>query len=455
MKKTDQNASTSKDKQVYLETLGCAKNRVDSEIMLTALSWRGYTLTPDPAAAEIIIVNTCAFLSEASQESVDRILALSENKGSGACENLVVAGCLTERYRESLLNELPEVDGLLGSSDFQQVPDLLDELYSGGSKRVFLNKRPHYAHYETRERIQTTPTPYVYVKIGEGCSNMCSFCNIPFLRGYFSSRTIDSVVEEVQGHVARGVKEINLISQDSSSYGVDLKDSTRLATLLKALDDIPGDFWVRLFYAYPNTFDEEVMEVMSGARHIVPYLDMPFQHINDTVLRDMNRRISESEIREKLVQLKEKIPGLTLRTTFITGFPTEGEKEYSQLFDFIGESWFDHVGVFTYSEEDNISARKFGDPVTPKEKHARRAALLEAQQIVSAKKNAERVGKTLDVLVEGASEETDLLLQGRASFQGPEVDGIVLINEGEATPGAFHRVEITDTHVYDLVGRII
>lgn len=441
---------------VYLETLGCAKNRVDSEIMLGALAAHGYGLTQDPAQAQVIIVNTCAFLTSATEESIGRLLELSDFKSAGACEKLICTGCVSERYRKSLLAEIPELDGLLGSSNFQDIPLLLNDLYDGReSGRVRLTGKPHYAHYENLERLQTTPAHYVYVKIAEGCSNMCSFCNIPFLRGYFSSRTVDAVVAEVRGHVARGVREINLISQDTSSYGVDLKDGTTLERLLRAIDTVEGDYWVRLFYAYPNTFDDGVISAVAESAHVVPYIDMPFQHISDRVLREMNRRITERDIRAKLETLRARIPGLALRTTFITGFPTEDERDFAMLEAFVAEGWFDHVGVFAYSHEDNIASGKLGDPVPARVKRQRRNALLETQQRVAAAGNAARVGQVARVLVEGPSPETGLLLQGRAAFQGPEVDGTVLINEGQATAGAFHQVEFTEAHAYDLVGKII
>jgi len=449
-------------KTVYLETLGCAKNRVDSEIMLGALDRRGYAFTSDPAQAQVIIVNTCAFLTSATEESIERLLELSDFKagpgaqGEGRCEKLVSAGCLSERYRDKLLDEIPELDGLLGSSNFHEIPDLLDDLYAGKtSARVRLLRKPHYAHYEGRERIQTTPRPYVYVKVAEGCSNMCSFCNIPFLRGYFSSRDIDSIVAEVRGHVERGIREINLISQDTSSYGADREDGADLERLLRALDALDGEFWVRLFYAYPNTFGDGVLAAVAESRHVVPYLDMPFQHISDGVLRDMNRRITETRIRAKLERLRERLPGLALRTTFITGFPTESEEDFRRLKAFVAEGWFDHVGVFAYSHEDNIKSAQFGDPIPARVKRLRRRTLMGVQQRIAAKRNAARVGQVLPVLVEGPSAETELLLQGRAAFQGPEVDGVVLINEGTALAGGFNRVEITAAHTYDLVGRIV
>ncbi|MEE8396522.1 MAG: 30S ribosomal protein S12 methylthiotransferase RimO [bacterium] len=445
-------------KRVYLETLGCAKNRVDSEIMAGALNRGGYRLTLEPAEAEVIVVNTCAFLGEASQESIDRILALSDFKRNGACEKIVCAGCLSQRYGESLLREIAELDGLLGSADFGEIPALLDDLYRGApddSLRVRVRKKPHYAHYEGQERLQSTPAPYVYVKVAEGCSNMCSFCNIPLLRGRFSSRAIPDILAEVAGHLERGVKEINLISQDTSSFGVERGDGTDLEGLLRALDGLGGQYWVRIFYAYPNTLGSGVMEAIATSAHIVPYLDIPFQHISGRVLRDMNRRITEGQIRAKLAELRRILPQATLRTTFIAGFPTESEADFAALLSFVQEGWFDHAGVFCYSHEDNIPSRRFGDPVPNAIKRNRRKVLLEAQQKVSAARNAGRVGLIFPVLVEGPSAESDLLLQGRAPFQGPEVDGVVYVNEGNAIAGEFHQVEITEAHAYDLVGRIV
>ena len=463
-------------KRIYLETLGCAKNRVDSEIMLTHLARHGHSLTADPEEAQVIIVNTCAFLTEATEESIGRLLELSDYKGSGACEKLVCAGCLSERYREELLTEVPEIDGLTGSSDFEHIPALVEALYAGqqagqAEKIVRLHGRPHYTHHEALEgfadtpadgpsgagRLQTTPTPYRYVKVGEGCSNMCSFCNIPFLRGYFSSRPMQGILREIGAGAAAGVREFNLISQDTASWGLERKDGTALATLLRGINDLqtPHPIWVRLFYVYPNAFDDEAIAAMAESPHIVPYLDMPFQHIADPVLKAMNRRITGGEIREKMAAMRAAMPGLTLRTTFITGFPNEGEAEFRELLDFVEEGHFDHVGVFPYSHEDNIKSAQLGDPVPNAEKRARRKALMEAQQAVAARRNAARVGTRLPVLVEGLSEETELLLQGRAPFQGPEVDGHVLINEGETRGEGFQTVEITEAHVYDLVGRII
>ncbi len=284
-------------KRIYLETLGCAKNRVDSEIMLASLKNHGFELTMDPKVAEVIIVNTCAFLTVASEESINRILDLSDFKSSGNCEKLVATGCLTQRYQDSLSKQIPELDGMLGSNGFEQIPELVHSMYEGsGHSQVSLHKKPHYKQFEEQARIQTTPQHFVYLKIAEGCSNMCSFCNIPSLRGNFSSRSVNSIVTEIRSLTEKGVKEINLISQDTSSYAKDFKNNTGLATLLKSISKIEGDFWIRLFYCYPNTFTTEALEIIAGDTRFCRYLDMPFQHINDDVLKAMNRKIDRAQI---------------------------------------------------------------------------------------------------------------------------------------------------------------
>ncbi len=445
-------------KRIYLETLGCSKNQVDSEIMIASLQNNGFEITKTPDSAEVIIVNTCAFLTEASEESINRILDLSDLKSTGKCEKLVATGCLTQRYFDSLAEQIPELDGLLGSNGFEQIPKLVNSMYEGegrGRVQINLKQKPHYKQFEKQDRIQTTPRHYAYVKVAEGCSNMCSFCNIPVLRGNFSSRSINSIVNEVKNLIEKGVKEINLISQDTSSYGADFKNIVGLATLLKNISKIEGDFWIRLFYCYPNTFTEEVMEVIASDRRFCKYLDMPFQHINNQVLKAMNRKINRVQIENKILDVQKYLPDLAWRTTFIVGFPTETNEHFHELLEFVSAGHFQHVGVFSYSHEDNIRSAKWGDPVPNSLKHERRNQLMEAQQKVSRKKNKSWIGKQLKVLVDGLSEESDLLLQGRSEFQGPEVDGIVYINEGEARPGTFHSVEISEVYDYDLVGRIV
>ncbi|MGK5090714.1 30S ribosomal protein S12 methylthiotransferase RimO [Deltaproteobacteria bacterium TL4] len=446
----------SAQKKVYIETLGCAKNRVDSEVMLASLHSGGYHLTLDPEQAEVIIINTCAFLTEASEESIARILELSDYKTKGCCEKMVATGCLSQRYQDSLLQEIPEIDGLLGSSDFEKIVFLLDHLYAfEGSPASFINRKPHYQQFEKQARIQTTAQHFAYLKVAEGCSHMCSFCNIPYLRGMFSSRSITSVVSEVEELVQKGVKELNIISQDTSSYGQDLGEDVNLTSLLKNISLVQGDFWVRLFYCYPNSFSEEALKVMADDQRFCRYLDMPFQHISGKVLKSMNRKITTQQIRKKMELVEVYLPNVAWRTTFIVGFPTETEENFEELFDFVKEGHFHHVGVFTYSHEDNIRSAKWGDPVPNALKRERKQRLMTLQQEISLQKNQAYIGKTLKVLVGGVSQESDLLLEGRCEFQGPEEDGVIYLNEGEGKPGSFQQVEVMEAHPYDLVGRIV
>ncbi|MCP4298140.1 MAG: 30S ribosomal protein S12 methylthiotransferase RimO [Proteobacteria bacterium] len=444
------------NRSVYIETLGCAKNRVDSEIMLGTLLSNQFVYSKDPAEAAVIVVNTCGFITSAVNESVERILDLAKFK-ENECQLLVVAGCLSERYRESLLKELPEIDGLIGTSDYTEILSCINHLLEQGGRRSYFQKQPKYSSNNLAvERAISTDRHYAYLKIAEGCSNMCSFCNIPKLRGHFNSRTPENIEFELLSLLNRGVKEINLISQDSSSYGLDLNDPSELFSLVSRL--LAGnsmDFWLRIFYSYPNQYPLKLVELMEQDSRLVPYLDIPFQHISDGVLKRMNRKISGIEI-ESLIDkiLKGKVKK-AIRTTFIVGFPGETEDDFNQLLRFVEKGYFQHIGVFTYSDEDNILSKKYGDPVPIEQKEERRSILLEAQQKISLQKNSEQVGQIQKVLVEGLSGETDLLLQARNCRQGVDVDGVVLINEGEVKAGEFCHVEITEAHPYDLIARIV
>ncbi len=440
-----------------METLGCAKNRVDSEIMLGTLVANHFDFTPDPAEASVIVVNTCGFLTSAVNESIDRILSLSEFKTKGACQKLIVAGCMSERYREAMLDEFPEVDGIIGTSDYTDILTCINNLHEGKARKAFLKKKPLYSENNARaDRVLSTKHHYAYLKIAEGCSNMCSFCNIPKLRGRYQSRSVRSIIQEFNHLIEKGIREVNLISQDSSSYGRDLKSDDNLYDLLKQiLDQNDQEFWVRIFYSYPNHYPTKIIDLMKNDSRLVPYVDMPFQHIADPVLKKMNRRITEFEIRTMVDKLLSGLDTLALRTTFIVGFPNETQKEFRHLLKFIEQGYFSHVGVFAYSAEDNIMSNEYGDPVPEKEKYERRDQILELQQSISMKKNQSQLGQVQKILLEGTSEETDLLLQGRNQFQGVDVDGTVLINEGKARAGEFHRAEIVEAHPYDLIGRIV
>ncbi len=440
---------------VYIETLGCSKNRVDSEIMAGTLLGDGYEICFEPSEASIIIVNTCGFLASAVEESIERILSLSQFKTEGNCKVLIAAGCLIERYRENLMSEIPELDILLGTSDYTDILKKTDEYLKEQKQIHKLKSSPFYSdnNYSANRALSTSS--YAYLKIAEGCSNTCSFCNIPKLRGKQTSRSISSINNEIKELLESGYKEINLISQDCSSYGSDSPKNEDLASLIDSiLTTHSQDFWLRIFYSYPNRFPIEIVNMMKNDSRLVPYIDLPLQHISDPVLKKMNRRITRREIEQLIEAILNRYDDVALRTTLIVGFPNETEKEFKELLRFIEMGYFHHLGVFCYSHEDNTTAYKYGDPISEDEKVERRDQIMEAQQKISEQKNLAMVGQIQKVLVEGRYEETDLLIKGRNRYQGPEVDGLVLINEGDTKINAFNEVEIVDAHPYDLIGRI-
>ncbi len=443
-------------KSIYIETLGCAKNRVDSEIMLACLLNNNFSFEASVDKADIIIVNTCGFLSSAVSESIERILELSEFKQNGNCSMLLAVGCMIERYKDKLQTEIPEIDGLLGTSDYTRVVSAINNYYTDEEYQFDLSQKPLYSPKNaTIKRILSTQY-YAYLKVAEGCSNNCSFCNIPKLRGRQVSRSMHSISDEFLVLLESGINEINLISQDCSSYGCDLDKSQRLLELIKLLlDTSDKDFWLRIFYTYPNRYPTELFDLMNGDPRLVPYADLPFQHISDPVLEAMNRKINRSQMERIIETALSKVPSIALRSTFIVGFPNETDDDFQELLEFVKNGYFSHVGVFIYSHEENINSFKMGDQIPEKVKNERREMLMKAQQDVSLEKNKGMVGQIQKVLVEGEYEETELLLKGRNQFQGVEIDGAVLINEGTAKMGQFSQVEITEAHPYDLIGRII
>lgn len=455
--------------KVFFVSLGCPKNRVDSEIMLGQLDARRYTLVDSAEEADLLVVNTCSFVEEAREESVDTIMELARAKTDGAEQSggkkkLVVAGCLAQRYSEDLAREIPEVDAFLGTGDHWRIGELLDKDAAPGRNLlappapVSHIGRPGYNYDAYSPRLVTTPEWTAYVKIAEGCSQRCAFCIIPRLRGGAKSRGIDDVVREVEGLAARGVKEINLIAQDLTHYGDDLKDGTQLAGLLKRLvasEAASGVRWFRLLYCYPHNFTDELIDVIASEPRIASYVDMPLQHISDPVLSVMRRRFSEADTRRLVAQMRERIPDLVFRTTFIVGHPGETDADFAKLLDFVRESRFERVGVFKYSREDGTHAARRDDHVLGLVKEERYHRLMTAQQGISAELHRALIGREVDVLVEGVSDETELLLQGRTWGQAPEIDGVTYINEGWAPKGAMVRAEIVDAGDYDLVARIL
>ena len=434
-------------------SLGCPKNRVDSEVILGLLGDKGYELTENPGASEIIIINTCTFIQKATEESIDAILEYASYKKSGKCRLLVVAGCLTQRYQEDLKEELPEVDLFVGTGEYQRIADLVLETKKG--ETVVATGIPEYIHDHTTPRISTTPFYSSYIKIAEGCSNPCTFCIIPRLRGDFRSRDESSIVQEIKNFALKGVKEFNVVAQDTTAYGRDLPAPTTLKKLLEKISAVDEVNWIRLLYCYPTLLNKELVNFIAKEEKIVNYIDLPLQHIDDKVLKGMKRGTREKMIRDLVARLRSAIPDVTLRSAFIVGFPGEGEKEFENLLSFIEETRFDHLGVFTYSREEGTVAGTLPDQVDEEVKEERYNRIMELQQRISLEKNRAHVGKKTKVLIEGLSEETDRLLQGRAAFQAPEIDGITYINEGTASAGEIREVLITEAHPYDLVGKLI
>jgi len=435
-------------KTLFLLSLGCPKNRVDSEVMLGSLLDEGYQLVEEPEDAEVILINSCAFIGEAKQESIDAILEHAQFKEMGRCKALVVAGCLTQRYADVLQLEMPEVDYFVGTSAYPRIAQIL----KGERDRAVIPDPDYIADSKTPRR-NSMPRWTAYVKISEGCDNKCAFCIIPTLRGLQRSRPIDDIVVEAQRMVSEGAVELNLVAQDLTAYGHDLPGKPRLYELLEALSDVPAR-WIRLHYAYPRDFPEELIDALGKQPNLARYLDMPLQHISDPVLRRMKRGRDSAWVRRLVRKLRDRVPDLTFRTSFIVGFPGETEAQFAELCDFIDEMRFERVGVFQFSREEGTASYDLDGQLPQRVKAQRQKKLLGIQRKISKQHQQNLVGKTLDVLVEGVSDETDLLLEGRWMGQAPEIDGKVYVNRGQARAGEIVRVEIEQAGDYDLVGGI-
>ncbi len=429
--------------------LGCPKNWVDGEWMLGQLRAAGHEVTADPDA-ETVIVNTCGFIDAAKEESIRAILEVAVRKKEGRVRRLLVAGCLVERYKEELRQAIPEIDGFIPLGAVGQVARLLTEEKPDAPVGV---EMPLYDGLSPR--LLSTPPHLAYVKIAEGCDNPCSFCPIPSFRGAFRSRPPDDVVREVRSLAERGVREAVLVAQDTTDYGRDLGLKDGLAMLLRRLEKETEVPWIRVLYAYPNRLRRPLLEAMASCSRVVPYLDLPLQHAHPEILGAMGRGGSAEAFLRLLEKARRTVPGLAVRSTFIVGFPGERREHFRLLLDFVREARFDHLGVFTYSREEGTKAHPLGDPVDNRTKRRRQERLLALQQAVSYEKNLARVGQKVTVLVEGVSEETEHLLEGRLPTQAPDVDGKVLLNDGFAPPGTFAKVRVTEAHPYDLVGEIL
>lgn len=440
-------------KTFYLVSLGCAKNLVDSEVMIGSLLADGWQLVDTPEQAGVLVVNTCGFLQSAAKEAIDEIFSLVRVKERYPEKRLVVAGCLVQRYDEKLAQDLPEVDLFVGTEGAERFSDLINSLERQPKVRNIVLPERSLMTSRTPRTI-TTPFYRAWLKITEGCDNRCSYCMIPSIRGDLRSRTIDDLVLEAQRLEANGVRELSLVAQDSTAYGRDLGVISGLEKLLSQLLRNTSIPWLRVLYLYPTGITEELLDLMASNERIVPYLDLPMQHVNDRVLRAMNRRYDKNQLISLLDLMRRKVPRIAVRTTFLVGFPGETETEFLEVEDFMRSQHLDHVGVFAYSKEEGSASEKLDGHVPAREKNRRVKRLLSLQAELSEKRLKEFVGTVEPVLIEGVSHETELLLQGRTRFQAPEVDGCVFINDGTASVGEIVPVRITESMVYDLVGGI-
>ena len=450
-------------------SLGCPKNLVDSEVMLGLAQQAGHELTQDAAGADVLVVNTCAFIDSAKQESIDAILEMAQHKKDGACQRLIVTGCLAERYRDELMAQIPEIDAVLGTG---QVPEIVGAITGGAAGRpegsplhfvragqsLIHGRRslPTYIYDADTPRLLATPRHYAYVKIAEGCDYKCAFCIIPTLRGEYRSRPGDSIVREARALAARGVKELLLISQDTTFYGIDRRERGALARLLRELNNVDGLEWIRLLYLYPTTIDEDTLAAMAECDKVCKYIDLPLQHASNPVLKRMKRPGTRKGYDTLLARIRDRVPGVALRTTFIVGFPGETDADVEELCAFVSDHAFDHVGVFTYSHEEGTSAFQLDDDVTARTKSARRSRVMGLQKrLVQARQRA-RIGQRLRVLVDGPAAEHDLVLKARLASQAPDIDASVFLTECDPSryrAGDFTEVDIVGARGYDLIGR--
>ena len=442
-------------------SLGCAKNLVDAEIMLGSVLERGMEITSRAEEADVLVVNTCAFIDSAKQESIDTILEMAQHKKDGACRRLIVTGCMAERYRDELKKEIPEIDAVLGTGEVPQIVGAIAggagrsegrplHFYRGTQPPAPSPQRPSYIY------DADTPRHYAYVKIAEGCDYKCAFCIIPTLRGAYRSRPHESIVKEARALAARGVKELLLISQDTTFYGIDRQERGALARLLRALNEVEGLEWIRLLYLYPTTIDDETLAAMAECEKVCKYIDLPLQHASNDVLKRMKRPGTRQTYDRLLTKIRDRVPGVALRTTFIVGFPGETERDLAELTGFISDHAFDHVGVFTYSHEEGTSAYQLDDDVPARAKASRRAEVMGLQKKLIQTRQRSRIGERARVLVDGPSSDHDLVLKARLATQAPDIDASVFLTDCDPSSfraGDFADVAIVGSRGYDLLAR--
>ena len=434
-------------------SLGCDKNLVDTEMMLGLLNRDGYTFTDDEQEADIIVVNTCCFIGDAKEESVNTILEMAELKKTARCKALIVTGCLAQRYRQEILDEIPEVDGILGTSTYDEISTVLKQVLGGETGVSCFHNLDLIPQVET-DRIITTGGYYAFLKIAEGCDKCCTYCIIPSLRGSYRSVPMEQLLKEARSLAEKGVKELILVAQETTLYGVDLYGKKSLPELLRELSKISGISWIRVQYCYPEEITDELIETIRTEEKVCHYLDIPIQHASDSILKRMNRRTNRRQITEMIGKLRERIPDIALRTTMISGFPGETEEDHQELMDFVDEMEFERLGVFAYSAEEDTPAAGFAGQVPEEVKQARRDEIMELQQEIAFDKSASMVGRVLDVMIEGKVED-EAAYVGRTYMDAPNVDGYIFVNSGELfMSGDFVKVKVTGSSEYDLIGEV-
>lgn len=438
--------------KILFISLGCDKNLVDTEVMLGLLNKRGYTFTDDETMADVIAINTCCFIGDAKEESINTILEMAEYKTNGKCKALVVAGCLAQRYKDEIQKEIPEVDAIVGTSSFDKIVDVIDSVLAGKNENVLLdvNRLPEV----NNGRVVTTGGYYSYLKIAEGCDKYCTYCIIPKVRGHYRSIPMEKIIESAKELVAKGVKEINLVAQETTLYGTDLYGKKSLPTLLRELCKIDGLYWIRILYCYPEEITQELVEVMKEEDKICNYLDLPIQHASDTILKKMGRKTNKAELKEKIAMLRKEIPDIVLRTTLIAGFPGETNEQHEEVLEFIDEMEFDRLGAFAYSPEEDTPAANMPDQIDEEVKEDRRDAIMELQQEIAIDKSYSRIGNTYLVMIEGKVANENAYV-GRTYMDAPNVDGYIFVNTPEELmSGDFVYVKVTGAQEYDLIGEI-
>lgn len=439
--------------KIMFISLGCDKNLVDTEMMLGILAQKGFSFTDAEEEAEAVVVNTCCFINDAKEESINTLLEMAELKKSGQIKALIAAGCLAERYREEIQKEIPEVDAILGTMAIEQVAEALEGVLAGESRNRYrdINEVPTYG----KKRIVTTGGHYAYMKIAEGCDKHCTYCIIPKVRGNYRSIPMESLIKEAEELAEGGVKELILVAQETTLYGVDLYGEKTLPKLLKKLAEVPGIYWIRILYCYPEEITKELIDVIKQEEKVCNYLDIPIQHASDKVLKRMGRRTDRAELQSIIKQLRREIPDICLRTTLITGFPGETEEDHKELLDFVEKMQFDRLGAFTYSQEEGTPAAAMEEQIEETVKEERRASLMELQQEIAFAKAEDMIGRVLTVMVEGKIADEDVYVT-RTYKDAPEVDGFLFLNTAaELMSGDFVKVQVTGSNEYDLMGEIV